>query len=269
MTKVKIVHFNPERPIIKGLLGKLIPIRKPLNNFGDLLGPIIVQETLKQSGLNIECEIETSKRLLTVGSILHLAHTGDTVWGSGRNGKVSDEHHVFKNLDVRAVRGPLTRTFLINKEIHVPEVYGDPALLLPNVMPELLVWRDSPAYDLTYIPNMNDYQKATAYPWIFNPRSPLYDCLERIARSRMVIGSSLHAIVVAESLGIPARFVMSGIEPEFKYIDYYLGTGRNDFKIAGTVKEAISLGGEKPISFSAKKLISAFPYDLWDGCSNV
>lgn len=49
----------------------------------------------------------------------------DTIWGTGINGKVSEDLHKFEKLDVRAVRGPLTRNYLISKGINCPEVYGD------------------------------------------------------------------------------------------------------------------------------------------------
>jgi pyruvyltransferase len=263
---VNLIYFNPMRPIFnfKGLLGKLMPIKKPLNNFGDLLGPLVVKHILNQTKIHTNSNACNQNRLLTVGSILHLAQSGDTVWGSGKNGKVSETHHLFETLDVRAVRGPLTRDYLQEKGIYCPEIYGDPALLLPHLIPQLLEWRKNPAYDLTYIPNLNDFERSDPSPWRYNPRSPVMDCLKRIAQSRLVIGSSLHAIIVAESLGIPARFVISKVEHEFKYADYYHGTGRFDFKIAGTVKEALSLGGEKPVQFSPENLLAAFPLDLWE-----
>ena len=58
-----------------------------------------------------------------------------------------------------------------------------------------------------------------------------------IVQSQHVLTSSLHDIIVAESLGIPARFL--NINKEFfKYIDYYHGTSRNEFKPA-TSKEKV------------------------------
>ena len=49
------------------------------------------------------------RRLLAVGSILHLARDNDVVWGSGVHGKIVVRRHQFKQLDAREVRGPLTR----------------------------------------------------------------------------------------------------------------------------------------------------------------
>lgn len=263
MARVEIVYFNPRRRVLRGRVGRLVPLRRPVNNFGDLLGPIVVDSVLRNAGLRIDAEVSHPSRLLTVGSILHLARSGDVVWGSGRNGKVRESAHSFAHLDVRAVRGPLTRSFLTERGLAVPEIYGDPALLLPRVMPHLRQWAMQPVYDVTYVPNMNDYHRAERGSWLLSPRSALNDCLQRIARSRLVVGSSLHALVVAEALGIPARAVRSRVETEFKYADYYLGTGRSDFRIASTPEEAVRWGGERPVQFSEAALLQAFPLDLW------
>jgi pyruvyltransferase len=88
-----------------------------------------------------------------------------------------------------------------------------------------------------------------------------------IAASDFVTGSSLHAIVIAESLGIPARLITSGAEPAFKYDDYFQGSGRAGFEPAGSVKEALALGGEPPISWDSGTLLGAFPADLWEAAS--
>jgi pyruvyltransferase len=79
-----------------------------------------------------------------------------------------------------------------------------------------------------------------------------------------VLASSLHALIVAEAYGIPARYVrLSDHESIFKYNDYYLGTGRQQDKIATSVDEAVEMGGFAPPQFDASKLLKAFPFDLW------
>jgi pyruvyltransferase len=77
------------------------------------------------------------------------------------------------------------------------------------------------------------------------------------------VGSSLHAIVVAESLGIPARVIASRAEHPFKYEDYYRGTGRRGVEAAQSMKEAVAMGGRDLPHFDADGLIAAFPVDLW------
>ncbi len=98
---------------------------------------------------------------------------------------------------------------------------------------------------------------------MLDPRSPLDHCLRRIAQSELVVGSSLHALVVAESLDIPARLIRSRVEHELKYADYYLGTGRYDFRPADSIAEAIAAGGEPKPEWTPTALLKAFPYDLW------
>jgi pyruvyltransferase len=201
--------------------------------------------------------------LLTVGSIMQYARDGDRVWGSGVNGKVPVGLHTFDTVDVRAVRGPLTAEFLRARGIPVPDVYGDPALLLPAVHPHLTAWAADKRYDVTVVPNMRDAAALSDDPRVVSPTAPLEHVLERIARSRMVVGSSLHGLVVAEALGIPARAVASRAEHPWKYEDYYLGTGRRGFTPAAGVDEAIAMGGEVPLAWDPLPLARAFPWDLW------
>ncbi len=77
------------------------------------------------------------------------------------------------------------------------------------------------------------------------------------------MGSSLHAIVVAEAFGIPSRVVESKVEHHFKYADYYAGTGRGSYSPAATVREAVRAGGEPLPNLSVQPLLDAFPADLW------
>jgi pyruvyltransferase len=264
MAEVELVYWNPKRPVYAGRGQRLIPKERPVNNFGDLLGPVIVERLKRLT--NVPESASKTRRLLSVGSILHFAQDGDVIWGSGVNGKVDPLLHRFRRLDVRAVRGPLTAKFLWARGIDVPAIYGDPAQLLPCLAPELVQAAQSKKYKLTVIPNIHDlrlHPSLRLLPNVMNPRSGLWRCLYRIARSELVVGSSLHAIIVAEAFGIPARVVKSEVEHRFKYDDYYAGTGRPSYAPASTIRDAIRLGGEPLPRQSAVPLLNAFPSDLW------
>lgn len=258
---VEIIHWNPRYPVFKNKPLSYFSVTKPVNNFGDLIGPMIVKKLLNNKGL--DRKHGGNSRLLTVGSILHLAESGDCVWGSGKLGNVEDQRYKFKNIDVRAVRGPLTRDFLLSRGVKVPEIYGDPALLLPHLFPKLKQLSLNPKYDITIVPHFLDLPSYKNKKNILNPRQPVMKVLERIVQSKMVVGSSLHAIIIAEAFGIPARLFQSQSEHIFKYQDYYNGTGRETFQMASSVKEAIEMGGEREMYFDHQKLLDSFPYDLW------
>jgi pyruvyltransferase len=204
------------------------------------------------------------RRLVGIGSIMHFARNGDVVWGAGVNGKADEALFTATELDIRAVRGPLTRDFLERRGIPAPAVFGDPALLLPAYLPQLREWTADRTHALTIVPNLNDLPGYPERPELLNPRSPLMLCLERIARSRFVVGSSLHGIIIAEALGVPARLVTSPKEHRLKYEDYFLGTGRGATNAASSLDQALREGSAAdPLDFSTEPLARAFPRDLW------
>ena len=263
MSRVTVVNWNPVRRGPARKISRLLPRHRRVNNFGDLLGPLIVARILARRGLS-NSGWQSRRRLLTVGSILRLAREGDSVWGTGINGKSVSETFHFTSLDVRAVRGPLTAAFLRNRGIVVPEVYGDPGLLLGTLWTRDELRSGQPRRALTVIPNLNDLAGYDSDdPAVVDPRRPLAEVLGLIAASDFVTGSSLHAIVVAEALGISARPILSEAEPAFKYDDYFQGTGRAGFEPAGSAKAAVALGSEPPIRWDPAKLLEAFPTDLW------
>jgi pyruvyltransferase len=233
-----------------------------VNNFGDLLGPLIVQRIRATQGLGRPAR-DGQVRLLTAGSIMRMARPGDVIWGTGVNGKSIGAQYSGLELDIRAVRGPLTRDVLERNGHRVPRVFGDPGLLVGSLWTpqELAAGWSSP--DVVVVPNLHDLRTVPPLSNMIDPRRGVREVLGRIAASHFVVGSSLHAIVVAESLGIPARLVSSTFEPDFKYRDYYAGTGRAGFTAAATVTEAIRMGGELPPVWDRDALLDAFPSDLW------
>lgn len=235
-------------------------------NFGDHLAKVIVTKILIDHNHFLEEETDVPRTLFAVGSVLHFAKKNDVVWGSGINGKIATNQHQFKTLDVRAVRGPLTRAFLMERGIKVPAIYGDPALLMPTLFPGRFV--RNPQSDYVVVPHMHDINIATKANLqnVISPLSMWNRCIEDILKGELVISSSLHGLVVAEAYGLPARYLrLSEEENIFKYNDYTMGTGRGEIEAASCVKEALEMGGMPPPVFNAGQLIAAFPFDLWNG----
>jgi len=231
------------------------------SNFGDALSALIVERVL---GHRVEkADIDDTNKLLAIGSILQFAMDGDIVWGAGINGKhpVIQDYHI-RNLDVRAVRGPLSRCFLRLLGIEVPEIYGDPALLLPKLCPE---FKKEPKSDYLVIPHISEIDLFPQDGHVVYPDEPWDVIVEKIVKSKFVIASSLHGIIVAEAFGIPTRWLrVTENEPKFKYHDYYLGTGRHMSQCARSVEEALKLGGERPIVIDLNQLMEAFPMNLFE-----
>lgn len=266
--RLHVFHWNPQRRRYKkGFLSRL-PIFKRPNNFGDMLGPKIIDALLRQRQTGQKPNFISERRegeqmLLGVGSVLHFGRDGDIVWGAGKNGRIPNGSHEFNSLDVRMVRGPLTRDFLKERDIAVPDVFGDPGLLVAHLFPDLT--RLAKKFDLTIIPNLNDCPLIDVDPHTLqDPTDDLLTVLRRIASSELVISSSLHGIVVSESLGIPVKVLRPAIASDFKYLDYFLGTGRSTPPpMYDSIKEAIKGESSAPPDFCAKKMIDAFPFDLF------
>lgn len=233
-----------------------------MNNFGDLLGPRIVERLIPA-----DADHEEPRSLLSVGSVMQFAVAGDVVWGSGVNAKLrlrrTDPDRLF---DVRAVRGRLSGLALAAEGSEVPDVFGDPALLLPRLFPESTAWASAAhkRRGVVVVPNVNDLEAFDVTPELLAPTGDPWTVIRELLASEVVIGSSLHAIIVAEAYGIPARAVRSRSESLVKYIDYYSGTGREGVEIAESVDHALDLGGAPlPETGRSDGLLAAFPTDLW------
>lgn len=265
------------RTRLRALLGRPSPValyywspddHRGRNNFGDFLSRVIVGHVLSELGISPsrlrfddDGDHSRDRRLLAIGSILHHAREGDVVWGSGVNGK--DLHQKFRpgHLDVRMVRGPLTRRYLERNGVPCPADYGEPALLLSRYHPRPVA---TASRDYVIVPNLNDYRFYEDHERAVDPTSDWESVVTEICRAEFVVSSSLHGLVVADSYGIPARHLLSLAEPIFKYRDYYEGTGRQDVRFAHTIEEALRLGGVAAPECDPSRMLSRFPSDVLD-----
>ena len=241
-------------------------------NFGDHISLKLVERIV---GSTIEVyekkPVVFGKKLLAIGSILYFARDGDIVWGTGLNGKTPlKSDYKFEFLDVRSVRGPLTRAFLKDTfDINSPEIYGDPALLFPYFFPDFKK-KPIPEYDYIVIPHFSEEKlfPKSIFKNIVYPTEPWNEVISKILASKFVISSSLHGLIIAEAYGIPARMLrVTENEKILKYIDYYSGTNRFHFEFATSIEEALEMGGEVPFQCDLQAIYNAFPFELWPSAS--
>ena len=196
-------------------------------NFGDLITP----DLLKLYGFTpVHYPVEQAQ-LLSTGSILHLApedYSGHIV-GSGL---IKDTSLRLKKAKVWAVRGELTRERLAAPK---STVLGDPGLLSLK----LLKQRQKRRYTLGIVPHFVD-KKDTRISMIeqrYKDDILVIDVMrkpsavfEDIDKCDFIISSSLHGIIVADSLNIPNAWIYLSdkvLGKGFKFHDYFSAIGRS------------------------------------------
>lgn len=246
-------------------------------NLGDYLGLVVTNWMLHQRGLSLDGYVEKKKHLLTVGSGAVKSYQNMTVWGSGVERELPQwfrrffQRSWFRKLDIRAVRGPLTRDYLTKLGHQCPAVYGDPAILMPLIYNEdgEKSWGGQ-KYDVSIIPQLvTEEGIREKYPdaHIISMNTDGYKgVIDQIVQSKLIISSSLHGIILADAYGVPSVWYRGlGKDIDFKYRDYYGSTGRELNEVPTSVEEALEteplpLPDLKPLQ---EKLMEVFPYDLW------
>ena len=244
-------------------------------NLGDVLAMPIINFMLAKKGIKADKVVKGCKHLYTVGSGGLRSFQDTTIWGTGimYDGlkglwfeKYWDAKH--RHLDIRAVRGPMTRDVFLKLGHQCPEVYGDPGILMPLIY-QPVVERGFKEYAI--IPQYtteNEVRKYFPDDKIISMNSNDYkSVIDKIVSCKKVYSSSLHGIILAEAYGVPAVFFRA-VDPrvDFKYKDYYASTGRYDVPMAGCLAEALSFAAPSIPDLTAlqRGLIGAFPYDLWE-----
>ena len=241
-------------------------------NLGDDLSRVIVEHMLSLRGISLDKPVHGRKHLYAVGSIITAGIQDCTVWGSGVLFATMLNRVKGRKLDIRSVRGPVTRILLIDMGYKVPEVYGDPVIILPEIYkPDnaekkykygVIIHKDqkfSSKEDEKFI-SRNDVL-------LIDIRTRDYrGFVDKVVSCEKVISSSLHGIIIAESYGVPAMMHQPTVEPLLKYCDWYYSTGRYTFPIA---KKLVEISETEPPSSPClhdlrEKQKAVFPYDLYE-----
>ncbi len=212
--------------------------KKEKENYGDLLGVYLVE---KISGQRVQFYRNTKRPwwqrsrnyFATVGSIINHLDDRATVWGSG----IMQVQDSVPQATFLAVRGPLSRKRILKANIDCPEVYGDPAILLPlYYQPEI-----KNTHELGIIPHINDLEQVKAMmagvdhiKIIDFNTNDVEATTSDILSCNSIISSSLHGLIVAHSYGIPAvqvKFSNRIFGDGIKYLDYYQSVGIEPYQV--------------------------------------
>lgn len=236
-------------------------------NWGDIVSFPIVK-TISQSEKIELTNDRVGGKLIVVGSVLQHLNDGDLVWGGG----AIDQNHISARPEkVFAVRGPLTRNELIMRGIDCPDVYGDPALLMPYITDYK---RKEPKYKYGLIPHYADEGEIEVENLkkqgvkIIDICAGLHEFIEDILDVEFILSSSLHGLIAADAWGIPnARVIIRGklYGGHFKFIDYFLSVNRKidyGYQLLETTKidDLSTIRYNDKIVFNPERLVSSAPW---------
>jgi hypothetical protein len=195
-------------------------------NFGDVLSPYLIEKLT-----NIPPKfVGRAEGLLAIGSIIKWASDNSHVWGSGTSSK---DIPLPKGAKYHAVRGPYTRNEVLKNGGECPEVYGDPAWLLPAVV-EKSTCDGSTGLVLHYIHEDGDIKVESGIKRIPIKRvgiQEIEDFLIEFTSCKRIISTSLHGVIIANAYGIPVIWATvsnsaSAIHGDgIKFKDYFLSIG--------------------------------------------
>lgn len=198
-------------------------------NWGDALSPVLARML---SGLPVKhMAWHHQHRYLAIGSILSHANGWAEVWGSGF---LWPEEKVLEPPQaVHAVRGPRSRAKLLEQGIDCPEIFGDPALLLPSFFNPQVPKRRA----VGIIPHYIDKD----HPWlerygqdpqvrIIDVEGDIFKFVEDVKSCELIVSSSLHGLICADAYGIPNLWVELSdrlFGRSFKFLDYFESVERD------------------------------------------
>lgn len=239
-------------------------------NWGDSVNPYLVN---KLTGLPV---ISSNRilnylhkpELLGLGSIVIGNISNYVIWGSGIFSQTTKLYN--KPRAVLALRGKHTLARI--REVGADcNLFGDPALLFPNVYP----YRGSKKFRYGVIPHYKDKNAEPVkklkelFPdelLVIDIQSDIETFADQVLQCENILSSSLHGLILAEAYGIPTckvAFSSNVLSGDFKFIDYYSGVGIDTLETVDLqhdirdIKKAFLKCTVKDISFDSAGLLAA------------
>ena len=276
--KKKVIVVNA--PIFQ-TLGKI----RPYNIGDDLNCPLL--EALSGKRVFGNWTFYHSKDLssvMAIGSVIdQYGNKQSTVWGAGillphQTSHCGADYHEYNIKKVCAVRGKKTRHLLIEAGIDCPEVYGDPALLMPYIYnPQVQRIKGRIGFIPHYVDLKDEHFKrlineAGEDALLINVQNykSWKDVINQICSCDFVVSSSLHGLILSDAYGVPNLWVtLPKALPggEFKFEDYYSAVGKvpQPFKICDDTQLSALVEKKRNyefINFDPRPLLRACPFEI-------
>ncbi len=221
--------FNSKKSIVKWSRGEFTS-----KNIGDVLNVFLFKKVFNK-------EIVSYKEVLNIGVPPVYSFIGSVLDNSavrnlivlGSGFKRESSPIKVSPQKVVACRGPLTRKKLMDAGLTVPEVYGDPAILLPFYYNPVVKKK----YKMGLIPHYVDKEVDLVKKWGKNPEVKIIDVfsgmekfVSDIKSCEFTISSSLHGVILSHTYGIPSSWVQLSevlVGGSFKFDDYYQSLNKN------------------------------------------
>lgn len=247
-------------------------LKKKKKNFGDDLSKFITNQLINHDKYKIIYN-EKNKilNLICIGSYIHKAINETYIFGSGlRTYKNIENEHLYTNLNVYVTRGPLTKKFLEEKNIKVPEIYGDPALLLSLFYkPKIDLNLKDKIGLIPHKTNLKYYKKKIKKKiidknkfYIISPLECWENVINKLCSCKFIISSSLHGLICSDAYNIPNIWLdeYKLEEGDFKFRDYFESQGRKYIKIESLHKLDENLLYKDGNKIDLELLKNAFPF---------
>lgn len=247
------------------------------HNFGDDINKPLLEALLGRKIVFVGNLRIPRPGIMAIGSLLPWNSTNDVyIWGTGMLQEIN-RPVIGTPVRVCAVRGPRTRAYLTANGVECPEIYGDPALLLPLIYSPHREERYKigiiPHWSEIDLPHVQRYREQNPEVLFINFKS--YDTwqsvIDQICSFKLIISSSLHGLIISDAYGVKnvyAKFSNLVDGGDYKYHDYMKGIGREwrkplNYREAIDIDAAIEISNSyHPISFDSTKLLRAFPFPL-------
>jgi pyruvyltransferase len=204
-------------------------------NVGDVLNEYLIHRISGKKPVNYKNLIFLKKekeKYSVIGSVLNQFKSSDLiVWGSGFIQQPLSLKFTVKK--IYAVRGPLTKKIFDSFGIDCPNIFGDPAVLLPNYYFPIIAKK----YKYGIVPHYSDKNSEALIKFLKkNPsvkfidvETEVEDFVLQLLQCENIISSSLHGIIISDAYKIPnVRVHIKGklVGGDFKFEDYFLSINR-------------------------------------------